>query len=79
MTNIIDFNSKRKAKVVSKGKFEPMTMKDVDNWVEENIQALMKATGKNAEEAVQMASDFYYKYPALMEFVRSPEHMASRK
>lgn len=77
MTNVVEF--KRKAKVKASNKFEPMTMRDVDNWVEENIQGLMKATGKTHEEAVQMASDFYYKYPALMEFVRSPEHMANRK
>jgi hypothetical protein len=78
MTNVIEFKP-RKAKVATKSKFEPMTVRDVDNWVEENIQSLMKATGKSHEDAVQMASDFYYKYPALIEFVRSPEHMATRK
>jgi hypothetical protein len=80
MNNIVEFKPRKaKVKASNKGKFEPMTMKDVDNWVEENIQNLMQATGKTHAEAVQMASDFYYKYPALMEFVRSPEHMASRK
>lgn len=78
MTNIVEFKP-RKAKVSKASKYEPMTMKDVDNWVEENIQSLMQATGKTHEEAIQMASDFYYKYPALIEFVRSPEYMATRK
>lgn len=76
MTNVVPFKP-RKAK--AKAKFEPMTMDTVKQWIEDDVSKLMKATGKTAEEAIQMASDFYYRYPALVEHVRSEEFMASRK
>ncbi len=75
MTNnkIVDFNT-YKVKSVQKpkrGAEKPMSITDVDNWVEENIQKLMKATNLEHSEAIKMATDFYRQYPALMEMVRS--------
>ena len=75
--NIVDFKQRRKAKMNKK--YDVMTQSTIDDWVEENIRDLMKATKKSYDEAITMASDFYMRYPALIEFVRSPEYMKNRK
>jgi gluconate kinase len=77
MSNIVEFKPRKKVSKASK--YEPMNMTDIENWLQSDIQKLMKNTGKDKEEVIKMASDFYYKYPALIEHVRSEEFMASRK
>ena len=77
MTNIIEFKRAKKAKATKKQ--EVMSYNEVEQWLENDIQKLMEATGKDHEDAIQMASDFYYGYPALIEHVRSIEFMANRK
>lgn len=47
--------------------FEDALQNDIDN--------LCSATGLGEREAVQMADDFYRKYPALIEHVRSTEFL----
>lgn len=79
MSNIIDFSKARKGKVSKKKVDMPMTMTDVDNWVESDIAKLMNATKMDKESAIKLASDFYYTYPALIEHVRSEEFMATRR
>jgi len=49
------------------------------DMVEQDTRNLAEATGKTLEEAVKMASDFYRKYPMLIEYVRSPEYMLRNK
>jgi hypothetical protein len=41
--------------------------------VDKDIKNLCKAINVSPEDAVQIAKDFYKKYPMLMEWVRSPE------
>lgn len=40
-----------------------------------DIKNLSNTCGITEEEAIQMASDFYKRYPMLIEHVRSPEFM----
>lgn len=47
--------------------------------VEKDTTNLSTAIGKSREDAIQMASDFYKKYPMLIEYVRSPEYMLRGK
>ena len=74
---VIDFSKRKKEK--AKKKYEPMTMTTIENWIEEDIQKLMKNTGLTHSEVIKMASDFYRTYPALIEHVRSEKFMAENK
>jgi hypothetical protein len=47
--------------------------------VHKDTEKLSEATGITSEQAVQMASDFYRKYPMLVEHVRSIEYMTRNK
>jgi len=47
--------------------------------VENDITKLCDTLGLDRDEAVDMATDFYRKYPMLMEFVRSPENLLRGK
>lgn len=67
-TKVIPFKSIKKIKRTvatppTKFNFEDALQSDIDN--------LCLATGLGEREAVQMADDFYQKYPALIEHVRS--------
>ena len=74
MGKVIPFNRKRKdssAPVEIAGSFMGMVEKDTND--------LALAIGKTSEEAIEMASDFYRKYPMLVEYVRSPEFLLRGK
>ena len=45
------------------------------NEVEKDTNNLAMATGKSHEEAMKIASDFYRRYPMLVEYVRSPDYL----
>jgi len=47
--------------------------------VEKDITKLCDQLGVERDEAVHIATDFYRKYPMLMEHVRSPEHLLRGK
>ena len=47
--------------------------------VDKDTMNLSNATGITPDEAVKMASDFYRKYPMLVEHVRSVEYMTRNK
>lgn len=58
----------------------PKTVKDTDHStftsaLDADIEKLSNATGISKEDAIKMASDFYRRYPMLIEHVRSPEFM----
>lgn len=46
--------------------------------VEKDIQKLRDALGISREEAIDMAKNFYRKYPMLIEFVRTPNELLRR-
>jgi hypothetical protein len=43
--------------------------------VEKDVSNLSEALNVTKDEAVKIATDFYKRYPMLLEFVRSPENM----
>lgn len=49
-----------------------------ENQVEKDISKLCDATGISREEAINMAKNFYRKYPMLIEFVRTPNELLRR-
>jgi hypothetical protein len=84
MGKVVSFNGKKRklGKVKDKRKYsinqtiQGTTFMDM---VEQDAYNLAEATGKTKEEAVKIASDFYRKYPMLIEYVRSPEYMLRNK
>lgn len=77
MTNIVKFASKRTKQSVS----TPPTINTFSQALEEDISRLCDSFdgGIDRDKAVQIASDFYNKYPMLMEWVRSPEYMLRKE
>lgn len=49
------------------------------DMLDRDICNLSDVAGISKEQAIQMASDFYRKYPMLIEHVRSPEYMMRNK
>lgn len=73
MGRIVEFNRGRKDK---KNVQQPITQEySFTAEVEKDIEKLMKAIDGDRDKAIQMASDFYRRYPMLIEYVRSPEYM----
>lgn len=82
MSNVIQFNLKAKKEVVVQGSQAsqyPENDKTYMGMVDYDTAKLCAAAGITTEEAIQMASDFYRKYPMLIEHVRSAEYMLRNK
>ena len=84
MGKIVSFNGKQRKLGKLKNKRKDMINQTIQgttfmDMVEQDTRNLAEATGKTVEEAVRMASDFYRKYPMLIEYVRSPEYMLRNK
>lgn len=82
MNNVIQFRPKAKEEVVIEGSqasLYPENDKTYMGMVDYDTAKLCAATGVTTEEAIQIASDFYRKYPMLIEHVRSAEYMLRNK
>ena len=62
MSNVVEFRP-------SKKELSP------DDELEANIFKLSSRLSVSREEAIEVAKDFYRKYPMLIEYVRSPENL----
>ena len=70
---IVNFNKKTKKEV--KPKDEITTFSEA---VEVDIDRLCSALGITREEAITTASDFYKKYPMLVEYVRDAKTLTKK-
>lgn len=76
MTNVIEFTSKSNRKGVAS---VPVQGDLFDQMLARDIENVLKATGlPDIESAIKFAGDFYRKYPALVELVRSQENLLRR-
>lgn len=77
MGNVIAFRTKQDEKVTNTSTPEVMTLAGNGGFTDEvkqDINVLCNALGfDNPEQAIRVARDFYRKYPALMEWVSSPD------
>lgn len=67
---IIKFQSKKDIREERKQAFLPMNLEDE---LDKDIKLLAENLTITDEEAIQMATRFYKKYPVLMEYVKCPE------
>ncbi|AGR46869.1 hypothetical protein SHANETTE_203 [Bacillus phage Shanette] len=76
MTNVIDFTTKSSRKGVAS---VPVKGDLFDQMLASEIETVLKATGlPDGESAIKFVSDFYRKYPALVEYARSQENLLRR-
>jgi hypothetical protein len=76
MTNVIEFTAKSNRKGVTS---VPIQGDLFDQMLSKEIANVLKATGLPTEEsALKFVSDFYRKYPALVELARSQENLLRR-
>jgi hypothetical protein len=83
MTNIVNFTDL--AKAAAKAPKTTTTPQPTTGGysfqaeVQSDIVKLCESLGIDEEQAIHIATDFYRKYPALMEWVRSPDHLLRGK
>ncbi|AID50567.1 hypothetical protein [Bacillus phage CP-51] len=76
MTNVIEFTAKSNRKGVTS---VPVQGDLFDQMLAKEVDQVLKATGLPDEQsAMKFISDFYRKYPALVELARSQENLLRR-
>lgn len=72
---LIDISTSRKTREDKKPSNEGFSF---HNEVEKDIRRLQDALGISREDAINMAKDFYRRYPMLIEFIREPNELLRR-
>lgn len=71
MTKVVHMSQHQRKRVQP---MKPLTEREFDQAVNEDIEKLCgNFEGMDAKRAIELATDFYRKYPALMERVRMVE------